>query len=152
MPIIFDPTQKDTEMKNATQVSDQKALGKKMFAFAIETVSARRARGCKDPEQVPVYHRLSDEVRWFNFSPKYQGMLNHAEACWTGSWRLATDDEERVELLRMARAKLGVAREKLAVDEAASIKTKVDDYQFREAVKTVALAEAKDSVEPKTKK
>lgn len=149
MDLLFNPHKKTTDHADMEVIPDWKAVANRAAKFREEVVAARRARGCPAPESVPVYRRKTGEIRWFNFSLRYQGSLNHAESCLRSEWCLATDEEEAAAIAANDAAKLASAQQLVAADAAAKAKAYADNYQFQQAVKTVAAAEAPAPVKKK---
>lgn len=112
--MLFNPRMKDQAVQDGRPVGSWKEVQKAALQFRDEIVAERKARGERTPELIPVVHRRTGEVRWFNFAPNYAGHLNHAEACLRGEWRLASTEEEKAENERIAASQKAAMDAKLA--------------------------------------
>ena len=112
--MLFNPRARDQAVQDGRSVGSWKEVQKAALKFRNEIVEERRVAGAKTPDIVPVAHRRTGEVRWFNLANEYAGWLNHAEACLRGEWRLATPEEEQGELAKIAAARQAATDAKLA--------------------------------------
>lgn len=141
--LVFDPRKHTTEMADATNIENFKQLAGMAGRLIEEVVAARKTAGRADPYSCPVVHRQTKEVRFFNFNPKYQGRLDHAECCFKGQWRLATLEEEDAEYERQGASKTSAAYERLKLQEVATRMTIVENPANMDAVKTIEAAKAR---------
>lgn len=98
--LVFNPTAKEADVSSADIVRSWKEVERKAETLQRDLIAKRREAKAKNPECVPVVHRRTGEVRFFNLAPNYQGSLQLAESLLTSQWRLATPEEEAAEFKR----------------------------------------------------
>lgn len=134
--LVYSPRVKHLGDKNAAlEINHPKELERAALTLIKEVVLERKAAKKKNPYCVPMISRFepaegeAPEVRFFNFmfenidgvklaDKSYPGALSQAEASFNGKWRLASDDEEKAEYDRQARAKVDAAISVVQLHEA----------------------------------
>lgn len=122
--LTFDPRKKEVLLPEGVETLSYKDLERKAITLQRELIEERKRAGEKNPEAVPVISRRTNEVRWFNLSPNYQGSLQLAESLLVGKWRLASKEEEAAAIQEQADAKqktVQAAASKVAMQHAAAL-------------------------------
>ena len=135
MPVLRNPEMKSLDDDGAIfDLPADKDAEKHAVAWARAYVEKRRLAGATEPGRVPVKHRHKDEVRWFSLSDSKGNDLSNICALWLGPWRLATAEEEKAELAKIARHQTAKARKHLYVRQVAAEKLAGDaDFGARVA-------------------